>query len=43
MRIWDNPFSDTQKLQLAAVLIDYQEKLKKDFMQIFEEIEERLN
>lgn len=43
MRIWDRPFNDTQKLQLTAVIIDYQEKLKKDFMLIFEEIEERLN
>ena len=42
MRIWDNPFNDTQKLQLKAVLIDYQENLKNDFMTIFEEIEKRL-
>ncbi|MFD2160983.1 hypothetical protein ACFSJU_01165 [Paradesertivirga mongoliensis] len=42
MRVWDNPFNETQKLQLTSMLIDYQERLKEDFMQIFNEIEERL-
>lgn len=42
MRVWDNPFNDTQKLQLTAILIDYQEKLKSDYVQIFTEIEARL-
>lgn len=42
MRIWDNPFNETQKLQLKAVLIGYQENLKNNFMSIFEEIEKRL-
>ena len=42
MRIWDQPFNDTQKLQLTSVLINYQEKLKDDFMLIFDEIEARL-
>ena len=42
MRVWDDPFNETQKLQLTSILIDYQERLKKDFMQIFDEIEEQL-
>ncbi|MBC8052123.1 MAG: hypothetical protein H7Y13_03590 [Sphingobacteriaceae bacterium] len=42
MRIWENPFNETQKLQLTAVLVNYQEKLQNEFMVIFEEIEERL-
>lgn len=39
MRIWANPFSETQKLQLTAVLISYQQKLKDVFMNIFDEID----
>ena len=42
MRIWDQPFNETQKLQLAEVLIEYQESLQKDFMSIFEDIEKKL-
>jgi hypothetical protein len=43
MRVWDDPFNETQKLQLTSVLLDYQEKLKEDFMTIFDEIEAKLN
>jgi len=43
MRIWEDPFNDTQKLQLTAVLIEYQQNLRRDFMLIFEEIESILN
>lgn len=43
MRLWAEPFTETQKLQLTAVLINYQEELKKVFMRIFEQIEARLN
>jgi acyl carrier protein phosphodiesterase len=43
MRLWIEPFNETQKLQLTAALIQYQEELKKDFMIIFEQIEEQLN
>lgn len=40
-RIWDDPLSETQKLQLTALLPEYQEELKSSFMQIFEDIEDR--
>ncbi len=43
MRLWNNPFNATQKLQLATVLIHYRDELKKDFMRIFEEIEVQIN
>lgn len=43
MRIWDDPFNETQKLQLTAVLIDYQQDLERDFMLIFEEIDSIVN
>lgn len=39
MRVWDNPFNETQELQLMSVLIDYQQELQQDFMLIFDEIE----
>lgn len=42
MRIWPDPFTETQKLQLTAVLVPYLERLRTDFMQVFQEIEERL-
>lgn len=42
MRIWPDPFTETQKLQLTAVLLPYLEKLTTEFMQIFDEIEKRL-
>lgn len=43
MRLWDNPLNESQKLQLTAVLIDYQLHLKTAFMHIFDDIESRLN
>ncbi|KAA8481893.1 hypothetical protein BDE36_4027 [Arcticibacter tournemirensis] len=43
MRLWTGPFSDTQKLQLTAVLLPYMEKLEKEYMEIFDQIERRLN
>ena len=42
-RIWLDPFSETQKLQLTAVLIDYQLNLRNEFMHIFDQIDESLN
>jgi hypothetical protein len=42
MRVWDDPFNETQKLQLKAILIDYREKLKDEFMVVFDEIEGKL-
>ena len=42
-RLWVDPFTETQKLQLTAVLIDYQQDLKNDFMIIFDEIDTWLN
>jgi hypothetical protein len=43
MRIWDNPFDETQKLNLKDVLMNYQAKLQESYMKIFEEIEEKLS
>ncbi|WP_207428605.1 hypothetical protein [Pedobacter sp. SYSU D00535] len=43
MRLWSDPFSETQKLQLTSVLIDYQRRLKDEFMEIFNEIDRRIN
>lgn len=43
MRLWMNPFSETQKLQLTAVLLPYMAKLEKEYTQIFDQIEVRLN
>lgn len=38
LRIWDDPLSETQKLQLTALLPEYQEELKSGFLQIFDDI-----
>lgn len=43
LRLWSDPLSETQKLQLTAVLIDYQVKLKSDYMRIFDQIEAQIN
>lgn len=43
LRVWDDPLTDTQKMQLTAILPDYQEKLRDDFMDIFHEIESQLD
>jgi hypothetical protein len=42
MRVWDNPFDESQKLQLKGILMDYQESLQESYMQIFEEVEGKL-
>jgi hypothetical protein len=39
MRIWDEPFNETQMLQLTSVLMAYNEHLLDDYMTIFEDIE----
>ncbi|MDF3078306.1 MAG: hypothetical protein K0S09_2195 [Sphingobacteriaceae bacterium] len=43
MRVWDNPLNETQKLQLTAVLLEYQQELGSNFMSIFDEIDTLLN
>lgn len=43
MRLWDDPFTDTQKMQLTSFLPDYQERLKPVFMEIFDEIGRQLD
>jgi hypothetical protein len=43
LRIWDDPLSETQKLQLTSILPEYQEKLQQTFMEIFLEIDSGLN
>lgn len=42
MRLWKDPLNETQKLQLTAVLLDYREHLQISFMDIFDEIGNRL-
>jgi len=43
MRLWKDPLNETQKLQLTSVLIEYMEKLRNTFMEIFYEINTRLD
>ena len=43
MRLWANPFTDKQKLQLTVVLIDYQQQLQEDFMRIFDQTDDIVN
>ncbi|HEY1025414.1 MAG TPA: hypothetical protein VGE26_09640 [Sphingobacteriaceae bacterium] len=43
MRIWPDPLTETQKLQLTAILPEYREKLQPTFMSIFHEIGKRLS
>lgn len=42
MRIWNMPFDEILKLKLTAVLISYQEKLKEEFIYIFDYIDGKL-
>lgn len=42
MRIWPQSMNETQKLQLTAVMLDYREELQSVFMDIFNEIDNRL-
>lgn len=42
-RIWPAPFTDEEKFRIAAVLTEYLEILKADFMTIFNQIELRLD
>jgi len=42
MRLWNEPFTEQQKTELTFILISYLEELKKDFMIIFEQINNRL-
>jgi len=35
MRLWKDPLNETQKLHLTAVLLNYKEKLRSSFMDIF--------
>ena len=39
MRIWPDPLTDTEMLQLSAILLGYHEELQKCYMEIFEEID----
>ncbi|HEY0054972.1 MAG TPA: hypothetical protein VGB63_06415 [Pedobacter sp.] len=42
MRVWDNPFDETQKLYLKGVLLEYQDTLQESYMNIFDEIDRKL-
>jgi hypothetical protein len=42
MRVWPEPLNDTQMLQLSAILLAYYEELQREYMGIFEEINEIL-
>ncbi len=42
MRLWINPFTEMQKIELTAILTEYLESLKDDYMLIFDQIEGQL-
>ena len=42
MRLWEDPLNENQKQQLGLVVVDYTEKLRGDFMDIFGRINEQL-
>lgn len=43
MRIWQDPLNSEQKLQLNEVLLAYQNSLESCYMEIFDDLESRLN
>ncbi len=43
MRIWNDPFTETQMLLLTDILLEYNEPLMNDYMSIFEDIEKVLD
>ena len=43
MRIWPDPLNSEQKLQLNEVLLAYQKDLEGCYMEIFDDLESRLN
>jgi hypothetical protein len=42
MRLWSDPLTNEQKLQLGVVLLDYQKNLESCYMHIFDDLEGRL-
>jgi len=42
MRLWPDPLTENQKQDLQEILIDYKEYLRSDYIQIFEDISDRL-
>ena len=42
LRIWPEPFTEEQKLQLTLILISYLEELRSSFLTIFNQIEVQL-
>lgn len=42
MRLWNDPFTETQLKQLTESLIVYRDSIEADFMSIFDEIEKKL-
>ena len=43
MRVWTNPFTDTQETAISEVVLAYRQMLLPDFMDIFKEIETKLS
>lgn len=43
MRIWNDPLNDEQKLQLSVVLLEYQKNLETCFIDIFNDLDRRIN
>jgi len=43
MRVWKNPFTPEQEVIMDEILSSYREEMLNDFMQIFQEIENKLN
>lgn len=42
MRVWPEPLTDTEILQLSAILLTYHEELQECYMEIFDEIDSGL-
>ena len=43
MRIWEDPLNNEQKLKLNVVLLDYQKELESSYMDIFFDLNRRVN
>ena len=43
MRVWANPFTSNQEIEMNKVLFDYRAGLQHSFMSIFDEIEQKMN
>ncbi len=42
LRVWSNPFTEMQKRALSEIFMKYKDELKKEFVTIFDHIEDKL-